>query len=219
MDPSRTVISNQTGIHPRLAATVRRHLDSPCREPAADYNIAAYETLVERLGEGEWPLVLDSFCGTGQSTASLAERHPDHLIVGIDRSAARIARHVPAGRDNYLILRAECEPLWKMMAEAGLRLRHHYILYPNPWPKSKHLQRRVHGHPGFVSLLELGGTLELRSNWQLYVEEFGLAMFLAGRHGRIARLPQEATAQDLSLFEKKYRLSGHELWSCKVELG
>ena len=54
------------------------------------------------------------------------------------------------------------------------------------------------------------GRLELRSNWQLYVEEFGLAMHLAGCPGYITRVTAEPA---LSLFERKYRDSGHALWA------
>ena len=152
--------------------------------------------------------MLDSYCGTGYSTARLAERYPDHLVVGVDKSAQRLARHVSSGGD-YLLLRAECEPFWLQMVAAGLAVEHHYLLYPNPWPKSVQLKRRVHGHPAFPLLLALGGSLELRSNWQLYVEEFGLAVQLAGGRGWVNQLAQGAS---LTLFEKKYRNSGHTLW-------
>ncbi len=86
---------------------------------------------------------------------------------------------------------------------------YHYLLYPNPWPKAKHLQRRVHGHASFAWLSGLGGRVELRSNWQLYVEEFGMAMHLAGRRGYVSRLMAEFP---LTAFERKYRDSGHRLW-------
>jgi tRNA G46 methylase TrmB len=95
------------------------------------------------------------------------------------------------------------------------------MLYPNPWPKAKHLQRRVHGHASFPLLLQLAagqadgaspgetGQIEVRSNWQLYVEEFGLAMHLSGVRGSIARVTPDPP---LTLFERKYHDSGHMLW-------
>ena len=81
---------------------------------------------------------------------------------------------------------------------------------PTPWPKSKHLKRRVHGHPAFKLLLQLGGRIELRSNWQVYVEEFAVAMHLAGVRGLVQMVPETAPA--ISLFERKYRDSDHHLW-------
>ncbi len=216
---SRPVCSTQSGVHPRLPAVLHRHLTSPDRTPVSGHNRRAFERLAERLAHHAGPLVLDSFCGTGLSTARLARRHPDHLVLGIDKSASRIARHQGPDRDNCLILRAECEPLWTLLAAAGIRADYHYLLYPNPWPKPGHLQRRIHGHPAFAALLRLGGRVELRSNWQLYVEEFGVAMHLAGHPGLVSRLPGEnGEAGDLSLFERKYRRSGHDLWVYRADL-
>lgn len=95
-------------------------------------------------------------------------------------------------------------------------LQAHYLLYPNPWPKPAHLGRRVHGHPAFPLLLQLGGALELRSNWQLYVEEFGVALQLCGVAARVAAVPQEEAP--LTLFERKYRDSGQQLWRMSATL-
>ncbi len=200
--------SNQSGLHPRLAATVRRHLESPSLRPVAAHSLKAFDAVAEALARTPRPLVLDSFCGTGMSTAQIAGMHPGHLVVGVDQSAHRLQRHVPQ-RGDYLLLRAQCEDIWQLLLQSGLRVDHHYLLYPNPWPKRKHLQRRIHGSASFAWLLELGGSVELRSNWRLYVEEFGVAMHLAGRRGAVARVGGDPA---LTLFEEKYRRSGHALW-------
>ena len=208
---SRQIVSNQHHhLNPKLPALVRRHLDNVHRKPVAAHNRAAFRRLLEELAARPRPLVLDSFCGTGHSTAKLAQRHPQHLVVGIDKSAQRLARHPGEPAGNYLLLQAECEDLWQLLVQAGLHADFHYLLYPNPWPKARYLQRRIHGHASFAWLLQLGGRIELRSNWQVYVEEFGLAMHLAGYRGRVAKLPG---GPDLTLFEQKYRLSGHDLWA------
>ena len=217
--------SNQRHLHPKLAGTVRKHLETAPRKPVAPHNVAAFHILQEELARRPRPLVLDSFCGTGHSTAVLAQRHPRHLVVGIDKSSDRLSRHPDNPAGDYLLLQAECEDLWRLLAEAGITVDHHYLLYPNPWPKAKHLQRRIHGGAGFYWLLQLAGgsspgraspgRMQLRSNWQTYVEEFGVAMHLAGHPGMVSRvLPQPA----LTLFERKYRDSGHDLWafSCAI---
>lgn len=200
--------SNQPGPHPRLAATVVRHLESSFLRPVAPHSERAYAVLAALLANEPRPLVLDSFCGTGMSTALLAQQYPGHLVVGVDQSAHRLEKHQRQPGD-YLLLRANCEDIWQLLLRNDQRLDHHYLLYPNPWPKAKHLQRRVHGHASFPWLLQLGGSLELRSNWQLYVEEFGLAMHVAGRRGTVSRVSGEPA---LTLFEEKYRLSGQALW-------
>ena len=212
--PSRQVVSNQQYLHPRLAEVVLRHLRAGYEKPVAPHSAAAFEQLLQALAAAPRPLVLDSFCGTGHSTADLARRHPQHLVVGVDKSARRLARHPHTAATDYLLLQADCADIWQLLAMHGLSVDYHYLLYPNPWPKAAHLQRRVHGHGSFPLLLQLAaggspGCIELRSNWQVYVEEFGIAMHLAGVPGRVARLP---SGPALTLFERKYRDSGHELW-------
>ena len=229
---SRQVVTSQQGLHPRLVERVLRHMAALHRRPVAKHNRDAFDTVVAALQEAPRPLVLDSFCGTGHSTAALARRHPGHLVVGIDKSADRLARHPGEPGSNYLLLQADCEDIWQLLAAAGHRVDYHYLLYPNPWPKTKHLQRRIHAHASFPLLLQLArgdaqaapkatdsdtarGHIELRSNWQLYVEEFGVAMHLAGARGRVARV--DAT-EPMTLFERKYRDSGHELWAYRAAI-
>lgn len=211
---SRNVSTNQQGPHERLAEVVRRHLQHPDQTPLHAQSHAAYAELEN--ARRDRPLVIDAFCGTGHSTAILAQRHPQHLVVGIDQSAHRLGRHVPGPGDNYLLLRARCEDIWRLLVAAGETVEYHYIFYPNPWPKSAQLKRRVHGHPSFPLLVSLGGKLELRSNWRLYVEEFALAMQLAGHAGQVSGASGNAAA--ISLFEAKYRESGHDLWRFDVNL-
>ena len=206
---SRQVSSNQQGIHPRLAAIVRRHHESKFRRPVAPHSEEAFGLLLSTLQCSPRPLILDSFCGTGHSTAILAQRHPQHLVVGIDQSQHRLEKHQSGAAKNYLLLQANCEDIWQLLLRHKLSLDFHYLLYPNPWPKKAHLQRRIHGHASFPWLLQLGGTIELRSNWQLYVEEFGVAMQISGRSGYIA---QTSGNPAITLFEEKYRSSGHPLW-------
>ncbi len=210
--PSRTPTSNQPHLHPKLAVTVQRHLDTDSRRPVAAHTVAAFKALSGELAARPRPLVLDSFCGTGQSTALLAQRHPQHLVVGIDKSSHRLGKHPGASVDNYLLIQAECEGIWELLVRAGFKVDHHYLLYPNPWPKAKHLQRRIHGSAGLSWLLRLTGEIELRSNWQTYVEEFGVALYLAGCPGAVA---QVAPGPALSPFERKYRDSAHALWAFK----
>ncbi|MBE9537451.1 MAG: SAM-dependent methyltransferase [Proteobacteria bacterium] len=207
---SRRVSSNQLHTHTNLPSLLQRHLQHRHRKPVAEHSRTAFDVLREALESQPRPLVLDSFCGTGRSTALLAQRHPKHLVVGVDKSAHRLARHVETKDENYLLLQAECEDIWQLLLGAEIPLEYHYLLYPNPWPKSRHIQRRVHGNATFPWLLRLGGIIELRSNWRLYVEEFGLAMHLAGYCGNVFLLPE---ADPLTLFEEKYRASGHELWA------
>ena len=105
---------------------------------------------------------------------------------------------------------------WRLALQANWRLERHYLLYPNPWPKPGHLQRRWHAHPVFSDMLGLGGRLEMRCNWSVYAEEFA---FSVNRLTGLAVRPLAVAAGDpLSPFERKYRRSGHALYSVSCAL-
>ena len=171
----------------------------------------------EKLATRERPLILDACCGVGDSSRALAVLYPDHWVVGVDKSADRLSRE-RAGEDpeNLLLIRADLNDFYRLAADAGWRPERHYILYPNPWPKPAHLKRRWHGAPVFPSLVALGGRLELRSNWRIYLEEFGEALSIAGHE---SRLEPFVAAKPITPFERKYRDSGHALWSLIADLG
>lgn len=213
---SSPVHSNQTFCHPDLARTVARHLGNNSQRPLAPHTRAAFAAIADRVRAHAGPIILDSYCGTGMSSALLAQQHREHLVIGIDQSEHRLGRSDAELPANCLLVRADCGDFWRQALAAEWQVSHHFLLYPNPWPKKSQLKRRVHGRPEFATLLALGGQLELRSNWQIYVEEFGLALVLAGE---VPWIDQPPPAEPLTLFERKYRDSGHQLWRCQCRLG
>lgn len=221
---SEAVKSNQTDVHENLVATVEKHLRHLWQGPIAEHTRLAFEQLTQwRAKKGtELPLVLDTGCGTGRSTFLLAQQYPEALVVGVDQSADRLQRGSRRFKfpENALLLRAESADLWRLMAAHEWRLWRHYVLYPNPWPKSAHLRRRWHGHPAWRELLSLGGILHCRTNWRLYVEEMktALAVSQISAHIKTIALDKEKAHLALTDFEEKYLLSGHELWQLEVQL-
>lgn len=217
---SRPVTSNQAGVHARLAEIVARHLKTPNRRPIATHTVAAFHQAARWAEPLARPLILDSGCGIGESTARLAQRHPDALVIGVDKSRHRLDKHRPPPDldtlKNYRLVQAELGDFWRLATAAGWRVTHHYLFYPNPWPKAAHVQYRWHGSPAFPALLRLGGQLEIRSNWNAYIEEFAAALQIAGYGCRVEEL---AAIQPLTPFERKYYASGHRLWRCQADLG
>ena len=218
---SRLPTSAQTGIHEQLGRLLERHRAAPFRKPYSDYNRAAFAASFERrerLAPGS-PLILDSCCGVGESSIALALAFPGHYVIGVDQSAARLARNVGGAQElpaNLDLVRADLVDYWRLMRDAGIRLDRHYLLYPNPWPKIGQLSRRWHGHPVFPAMLELGGVLECRSNWRIYIDELCFSLH---------RLTQQAAvceafmpAQALTPFERKYLNSGHTLYRTQLSL-
>jgi tRNA G46 methylase TrmB len=212
---AKTIVSNQEGLHPNLASVVTRHLGHPFLRPIPDFSQQAFEQADKRVQQHPGPIILDSFCGVGESTINIARAHPETLVIGLDKSLHRLNKHDhhyrQSGTDNYLLIRADTDDFWRLAQQAGWQVQKHFLLYPNPWPKSAHLQRRCHGSPLFPTLLALGGTLELRSNWQTYVEEFASALRLADQHANCQpHQPQTV----ITPFERKYLDAGQTLWRC-----
>jgi tRNA (guanine-N7-)-methyltransferase len=78
--------------------------------------------------------------------------------------------------DNVWLVRAELVDFWHCLLEYNCRVQYHYMLYPNPYPKSSRLKQRWYAHASFPLLLHLSGErLTVRSNWQQYLQEFALA--------------------------------------------
>jgi tRNA G46 methylase TrmB len=187
---SRKVKSSQAGLHPWLRLKLQKHLETQWRQPLHAPTVAAFEALTESVGfDPEQKIVFDSGCGSGESTRCIASMLPDCLVIGIDKSQARLQR-----------LNCGQFP--------------HYLLYPNPWPKPGHLQRRWHAHPVFPAMLALGGRLEMRCNWKIYADEFSAAIRWAT--GYDAAVSTITDREITTPFERKFRQSGHGLYAVVV---
>lgn len=218
---SRQIQTAQTGIHDDLARRVERALAGRWQRPIAGHNREAFHRVLTfcRCHGGE--VIFDTGCGTGLSTRRLAERFPAACVIGIDRSAERLSRREGGALpDNALMVRADLVDFWRLALAHALRPVRQYLFYPNPWPKASQLKRRWHAHPVFPTLLALGGRLELRSNWRLYVEEFAQALWQAvGLYAAPVPVRPVREGDFISAFERKYHHSGHPLWglSCRLE--
>ena len=215
---SPRVASAQNAPHPRLAEIVARHLREPYRRMPSEVGRRAFGGIVERLQTA--PFVLDAGCGTGASTLALAREFPDSFVLGVDKSAARLGvghrsleqvARAAVAPTNADLLHCELVDFWQLAVAAQLRCRRQYLLYPNPWPKPEHVMRRWHAHPVLPAILALGGTIELRTNWRVYAEEFAQTMLLVGRKAELEPL---SPSPSLTPFERKYSASGHALWRC-----
>ena len=176
-------------------------------------------------------VILDSGCGTGESTIHIARRFPSNPVIGIDKSGMRLTKAgnpaQTAGEDvprNAFWIRAELLDFWRLALErvqAGeWTIPYHAVYYPNPWPKQSEATRRFHMHPIFPTLLALGDTIELRTNWEIYAREFAEAARIVlnedSVHSKITCESFEPSAPETA-FERKYKEARQTLW--RVEIG
>lgn len=216
---SRAITTNQTGIHDSLDELVTRHLNSQFLKPIAAHTQAAFDEVNAKVTAFGGDIILDSCCGVGESTANLAKVHPNALVIGIDKSSHRLNKHDVEYRQDehgqYMLVQADLNDFWRLVAQANWPVTHHYLLYPNPWPKAKHLARRWHGAAVFPYIVKIGGLLEVRSNWDIYVAEFARALTLTGNACNAALYQADVA---LTPFERKYWASGQQSYRLMVNL-
>ena len=219
IDESGLISSKQCGVHPKLEHTVHKHLQTPWQGSFHKPTVEVWSRLRDTgIFSGGRAIILDSGCGTGVSTQHLAETYSRCVVLGVDRSQVRLAKSgVHEGllvNNNCVLVRAELTTFWRLMLRDGYTLNHHFLFYPNPYPKPGHLKRRWHAHPVFPQLLALGGEIEMRCNWEIYAQEFAQAVNLAcSTDVKVRQLQLESGS---SPFEIKYRARGQALYAVTV---
>ncbi len=237
---ARSVTSNQDDIYKNLEAVVRKYAATTFLRPVADHTREAFEQACDFVrgfnAAGCAELVLDSGCGTGESTLHLARKFPNVPVIGIDKSAVRLSKagnerqlEVSAGGScdvpaNAFWVRAELLDFWRLALEkvdAGeWQILHHALYYPNPWPKESEATRRFHLHPIFPTMLRLSPVTELRTNWEIYAREFAEAAHVLGDTLSL-KFNVELGAFDPenpeTAFERKYKEARQQLWRTLVK--
>ena len=217
---SRGITTNQVGPHDNLETVVSRHLRFASQKPFSQHTLDAFAEAQAWLGDWQGPVILDSCCGVGESTQWIAHNNPQAKVIGVDKSALRVGKHShyqqpTDNNDNYILIQGDLNDFWRLAHQAQWQLSQHYLLYPNPYPKSAHFQRRWHGSSAFADILRLKGELIVRSNWRIYIEEFCLALAVAGITSEVL----EYTAEEpMTPFERKYWLSGQSSWQVRATL-
>ena len=241
MSGARAVTTNQTDIYDKLEEVVRKYASTEYLRPIADHTRIAFAeaekfvlNFYESAGNEDdavrstYKVILDSGCGTGESTLNIALANPSIPVIGIDKSAARLTKAGGAPQNAFLV-RAELLDFWRLAlgkVKAGQwHIPYHALYYPNPWPKQSEATRRFHLHPIFPTLLQLGDAIELRTNWELYAREFAEAarvldsiLSLRSRMTKgtaIAREPFDPE-QPITAFERKYKEARQQLWRVTI---
>lgn len=209
---SPLIVSSQTSPHKNLAKLVLKYQNSEFQDSIPMHAVNAFEIANQFVSSRK--VILDSGCGTGESSYRLAEKFPQHKVVGVDKSIERLQRSHANGDlpNNLLLLQSDCVHLWRLIKQASWNIERHYLFYPNPWPKPGHLQRRWHGHPIFPTMLSLGGVLTMRTNWKVYAQEFAQALEMVSANAVAVEELTLDVETALTPFERKYKQSGHQLY-------
>lgn len=157
--------------------------------------------------------------GKGAFLLRQASTRPEINLLGIEWLAGYAAlaadRAYRAGLKNVRLLCADAEQVFARCLADGSVQRVH-IYFPDPWPKRKHLRRRLI-KPEFAEhllrVLRLGGTAHIVTDHSEYFQQ--IRRVLEAVCGLAIIKPAEAEPVD-SNFERKYTAEGREFYALAV---
>lgn len=165
------------------------------------------------------PKILEIGFGMGDSTAKIAQAHPenDYLCIEVHTpGVGSLLKQIgELGLSNIRIIQHDAvEVLNNMLAPDTLDGVH--IFFPDPWPKKRHHKRRLI-QPAFTALicdhLKAGGYLHAATDWEEYATHI-LATFSAeSRLGNTAEAyAPRPEYRPLTKFEQRGLKLGHGVW-------
>ncbi|WP_309604454.1 tRNA (guanosine(46)-N7)-methyltransferase TrmB [Phenylobacterium sp.] len=162
-------------IKPRQAALMETLLPA-LRPPSGAFDPRA-------LMPGAAGVWLEIGFGGGEHMAAQAGLHPDTLVLGAEpfqNGVASALRHIDeAGLTNVRVLDGDVRELMARLPDASLDRV--FVLFPDPWPKTRHHKRRIlqaDSVADLARLLKPGGRLRFASDVAHYVD-WALALVLA----------------------------------------
>ena len=165
------------------------------------------------------PKILEIGFGMGESTASIAQAHPENdsltLEVHTPGVGSLLKQIEEKGLSNIRIIQHDAvEVLRDMLPDAILDGVH--IFFPDPWHKTRHNKRRLIQAPFVAQLvhkLKPGGYIHVATDWQDYAEQV-LAVLSAEpllQNTAPDYAPRPAY-RPLTKFEQRGIRLGHGVW-------
>ncbi|WP_126447210.1 tRNA (guanosine(46)-N7)-methyltransferase TrmB [Sulfuricystis multivorans] len=120
---------------------------------------------------------LEIGCGMGETTAAIADEHPENDYLGIEvhtPGVGSLMKEIATrGLTNLRVIQHDAVEVVRDMIPPG-SLSGIHIYFPDPWPKKRHHKRRLI-QPPFVHQLALrlapGGYLHLATDWEEYAQQ------------------------------------------------
>ncbi len=171
----------------------------------------------------EAPLVLEIGCGMGETTAAIAQMHPEVNFLGCEvfmAGVGALAKRLDEMQlENVRIVNHDAvEVIRDMIAENSLDGVH--IYFPDPWRKARHHKRRLVAQP-FIHMLashiKPGGYLHCATDWENYAEQMievleGEELLKNMHDGFSPVMANPITERPMTKFHARGERLGHGVW-------
>jgi len=165
------------------------------------------------------PRILEIGFGMGETTAAIAQEHPENDYLGIEVHTPGVGSLLKRIADLHLanlriIQHDAVEVVRHMIAPDALDGVH--IFFPDPWPKKRHHKRRLI-QPAFVALLasrmKRGARVHACTDWEEYARQ--MLEVLAAEPALRNTAPGYASRPETrpeTKFERRGLALGHRVW-------
>ena len=165
------------------------------------------------------PRILEIGFGMGETTAAIAQEHPENDYLGIEVHTPGVGSLLKRIADLHLanlriIQHDAVEVVRHMIAPDALDGVH--VFFPDPWPKKRHHKRRLI-QPAFVALLasrmKRGARVHACTDWEEYARQ--MLEVLAAEPALRNTAPGYASRPETrpeTKFERRGLALGHRVW-------
>ena len=173
-----------------------------------ELNVARLD--VAQLFGRDAPLQVDLGCGDGSFLCELADQFPDKNFLGIERLTKRVekVRRKAVKIDNLRVLGIDSLfAVRYLLPEKSVEA--FYLLFPDPWPKRRHQQRRIFTCEfldAIAAALERNGVLRVATD---QVDYFHQMKQLTRNHSQFEIIAPSPS--DVLLPSTKFERTFHQL--------
>jgi tRNA (guanine-N7-)-methyltransferase len=155
-------------------------------------------------GDGSPPLEIDVGCHKGRFLLEMARRFPFANFLGVERRRERVFKTKKkitlAGLNNAEVFHGDAGEVLSCLPDACADCVH--VLFPDPWPKRRHKNRRMVDHDFLVEvsrLLKTGGRLRLVTDDPDYAQAIKLHATSISRYRGIESEPRDYPPTEFQL--------------------
>jgi tRNA (guanine-N7-)-methyltransferase len=156
------------------------------------------------------PVEIDLGCGDGAFITALARQNPERNFLGIERLIGRVRsacrKAASENLTNLRVVRVEIAYAVRYLVPTE-SVAMFYLLFPDPWPKTRHHRRRIVTAEFLESIrnaLVPGGILQIATDEPDYFEQITRLCAAAAEFTAV----HPRLAQPASTFAKRFRQAG-----------